>query len=112
MVAVDGAMALLSRSWRWWFRSRAGDVGLGLVEGPPGGGARVKKRGKLFRERASAMLFSLPGKCDRRMVKLCWAATRNRVRSSRMRSGCFADCYAHAWTMGRLSQWKWMPAQR
>ena len=50
----------------------------------------MKKRGKLFRERASAMLFSLPGKCDRRMVKLCWAATRNRVRSSRMRSGCFA----------------------
>ena len=37
----------------------------------------MKKRGKLFRERASAMLFSLPGKCDR-------------VRSSRMRSGCFA----------------------
>ena len=54
----------------------------------------MKKRGKLFRERASAMLFSLPGKCDRRMVKLCWAATRNRVRSSRMRSGCFADCLA------------------
>ena len=74
----------------------------------------MKKRGKLFRERASAMLFSLPGKCDRRMVKLCWAATRNRVRSSCMRSGCFADCLAHAWTMGRLSQWKWMrrPAQR
>ena len=44
----------------------------------------MKKRGKLIRERASAMLFSLPGKCDRRMVKLCWAATRNRVRSSRM----------------------------
>ena len=45
-------------------------MGLVSVESPPGG-ARVKKRGKLFRERASAMLFCLPGKCDRRMVKVC-----------------------------------------
>ena len=62
--------------------------------------------GKLFRERASAIRLSRPGRWDMQMVKLCWAATRNSVRSSCMRSGCFDDCLAHAWTMGRLSQWK------
>ena len=31
----------------------------------------MKNRGKLLRERASALLFSLPGRSDRRMVKLC-----------------------------------------
>ena len=65
-------------------------------------------KGKLLRERASAMLFSLPGRCDRGMVKLCCVATRNRVRSNCMRLRCFADCLAQAWTLGKLLQWKWM----
>ena len=33
MVVVDGAKALVSSNWRWWFRS---DVGLVSVEGPLG----------------------------------------------------------------------------
>ena len=49
-----------------------GRLGQGIgVGGGSAPKARVKNRGKVLRERASAMHFSLPGRCDRWMVKLC-----------------------------------------
>ena len=34
-------------------------------------GGKSEEQGKFLRERTSAMLFSLLGRCDRQMVKLC-----------------------------------------
>ena len=67
-------------------------------------GAREKKREIWLRDSASAMQFSLPGRCLRATLKLCCAAIKNSFLSSSIIPGCLEDWLLHACTMGRLSQ--------
>ena len=68
-------------------------------------GVGEKKRGMRLHDRASAMQFSRPGWWTRDIVKLCCVMMKKSVLNSSMIPRCLDDWLAHAWTIGRLSQW-------
>ena len=71
-------------------------------------GARAKNLDIKSRDRASARTLCFLGTCTSWMVKLLCAVTKtkNSSRSKTMRAGSLEDWPDHAWTTGRLSQWK------
>ena len=69
-------------------------------------GAREKKHDIWLRDKASAILFSLPGTCISASVKLLLAASRNRRRKRSAICGCFTDFLSQDFTMAWLSQQK------
>ena len=69
-------------------------------------GAREKKRDIWLRDKASAILFSLPGTCISASVKLLLAASRNRRRKRSAICGCFTDFLSQDFMMAWLSQQK------
>ena len=69
-------------------------------------GQERKKRNIWLRDKASAILFSLPGTCISASVKLLLAASRNRCRKRSAICGYFTDFLSQDFTMAWLSQQK------
>ena len=69
-------------------------------------GQERKKRDVWLHDKASAILFSLPGTCISASMKLLLAASRNRRQKRSTIYGCFTDFLCQDITMAWLSQQK------